>query len=170
MDRWIISSLHTLIGTVQTHMDDYEPTKAGRAIDEFVDQHLSNWYVRLCRRRFWKGEYETDKIAAYQTLYECLETLCKLIAPFAPFFSDWLYKNLNAISQRETQTSVHLCDFPLVIIDDIDHDLEQRMGLAQDACSLLLSLRKSQPSKYVNHCKSNYSIDRPKHGGENKIG
>ncbi|MBK9302219.1 MAG: isoleucine--tRNA ligase [Bacteroidetes bacterium] len=147
MDRWIISSLHTLIGTVQTHMDDYEPTKAGRAIDEFVDQHLSNWYVRLCRRRFWKGEYETDKIAAYQTLYECLETLCKLIAPFAPFFSDWLYKNLNAISQRETQTSVHLCDFPLVIIDDIDHDLEQRMGLAQDACSLLLSLRKKSTIK-----------------------
>ncbi|MCC7030064.1 MAG: class I tRNA ligase family protein, partial [Chitinophagaceae bacterium] len=151
MDRWIISSLHTLIENVQANMDDYEPTKAGRAIDEFVDQHLSNWYVRLCRRRFWKGEYEADKIAAYQTLYECLETLSKLIAPVAPFFSDWLYKNLNAISNREHQSSVHLCDYPLVIIDDIDTELEQRMQIAQDVCSLLLSLRK----------KSNIKVRQP---------
>ncbi len=151
MDRWIISSLHTLIGTVQASMDDFEPTKAGRAIDEFVDQHLSNWYVRLCRRRFWKGEYEADKISAYQTLYECLETLCKLIAPFSPFFSDWIYQNLNSISNREEKESVHLCDFPLVIIDDIDTELEQRMNIAQDACSLLLSLRK----------KSNIKVRQP---------
>ncbi len=95
IDRWIISSLNTLIKNVTENLDDYEPTKAGRLIDEFVDEHLSNWYVRLCRRRFWKGEYEEDKIAAYQTLYECLEILCKLIAPIAPFFSDWLYTNLN---------------------------------------------------------------------------
>jgi isoleucyl-tRNA synthetase len=151
MDRWIISSLHTLIENVQANMDDFEPTKAGRAIDEFVDQHLSNWYVRLCRRRFWKGDYEADKISAYQTLYECLETLCKLIAPVAPFFSDWLYQNLNTISNREHKSSVHLCDFPLVIIDDIDSDLEQRMQIAQDICSLLLSLRK----------KSNIKVRQP---------
>lgn len=151
MDRWVISALHTLIQDVQTHMDDFEPTKAGRAIDHFVDEYLSNWYVRLCRRRFWKGEYELDKISAYQTLYECLETLAKLIAPFSPFFSDWLYRNLNAISNREHKASVHLCDFPLVIIDDIDTELEQRMRIAQDACSLLLSLRK----------KSNIKVRQP---------
>ncbi len=151
LDRWVISTLHTLIQDVQTYMDDYEPTKAGRAIDLFVDECLSNWYVRLCRRRFWKGEYEFDKISAYQTLYECLETLSKLIAPFSPFFSDWLYRNLNACSNREHKKSVHLCDFPLVIIDDIDSKLEQRMQLAQDTCSLLLSLRK----------KSNIKVRQP---------
>ncbi|MBK7692661.1 MAG: isoleucine--tRNA ligase [Bacteroidetes bacterium] len=151
LDRWVISTLHTLIQNVQTYMDDYEPTKAGRAIDLFVDECLSNWYVRLCRRRFWKGEYEFDKISAYQTLYECLETLSKLIAPFSPFFSDWLYRNLNACSNREHKKSVHLCDFPLVIIDDIDTKLEERMQLAQDTCSLLLSLRK----------KSNIKVRQP---------
>lgn len=142
IDRWIISCLHTLIGKVQEYMDDFEPTKAGRAIDEFVDENLSNWYVRLCRRRFWKGEYEFDKICAYQTLYECLEVLSKLIAPISPFFSDWLFDNLNRVTQREKVASVHLSDFPHVIIDDIDKDLEDRMQLAQDTCSLLLSLRK----------------------------
>ncbi len=151
LDRWVISSLHTLIQNVQNYMDDFEPTKAGRAIDLFVDECLSNWYVRLCRRRFWKGEYEFDKISAYQTLYECLETLSKLIAPFSPFFSDWLYRNLNVNSDRNHQESVHLCDFPLVIIDDIDTELEQRMQLAQDTCSLLLSLRK----------KSNIKVRQP---------
>ncbi|MBK7762546.1 MAG: isoleucine--tRNA ligase [Bacteroidetes bacterium] len=142
MDRWILSSLNTLIQEVQMNFDEYEPTKAGRLIDEFVDEQLSNWYVRLCRRRFWKGEYESDKIAAYQTLYECLETLCKLMAPVSPFFSDWLFGNLNAVTQREKYESVHLCDFPLVIYDEIDKVLEDRMRLAQDTCSLLLSLRK----------------------------
>ena len=151
LDQWIISSLHTLIQTVQKEMDDYEPTKAGRAINVFVDELLSNWYVRLCRRRFWKGEYEKDKISAYQTLYECLETLSKLIAPFSPFFSDWLYNNLNKISKREQTESVHLTDFPLVIIDDIDEELEQRMQIAQECCSLLLSLRK----------KSNIKVRQP---------
>lgn len=147
IDRWIISSLNTLIKNVQENMDDYEPTKAGRLIDEFVDEHLSNWYVRLCRRRFWKGEYEEDKIAAYQTLYECLEILCKLIAPVSPFFSDWLYTNLNRVTGREQISSVHLTDFPYVIIDDIDPALEERMRLAQDTCSLLLSLRKKASIK-----------------------
>jgi isoleucyl-tRNA synthetase len=147
IDRWIISSLNTLIGRVQSYMDDFEPTKAGRAIDEFVDEHLSNWYVRLCRRRFWKGEYEFDKICAYQTLYECLEILSKLIAPISPFFSDWLYTSLNSITNREQYSSVHLADFPHVIIDDIDENLEERMQLAQDTCSLLLSLRKKASIK-----------------------
>jgi len=147
IDRWIISSLNTLIKNVQENMDDYEPTKAGRLIDEFVDEHLSNWYVRLCRRRFWKGEYEADKIAAYQTLYECLEILCKLIAPISPFFSDWLYTSLNKVSGREQISSVHLTDFPYVIGDDIDQHLEESMRLAQDTCSLLLSLRKKATIK-----------------------
>lgn len=142
IDQWIISSLNTLIKNVQENMDDFEPTKAGRLIDVFVDEHLSNWYVRLCRRRFWKGEYEQDKIAAYQTLYECLETLCKLIAPISPFFSDWLYTNLNKVSKRESSISVHLVDFPVVIDANINLALEKRMSIAQDACSLLLSLRK----------------------------
>jgi isoleucyl-tRNA synthetase len=142
IDQWIISSLNTLIGNVRLYMDDYEPTKAGRLIDEFVDENLSNWYVRLCRRRFWKGEYEHDKIAAYQTLYECLEVLCKLIAPISPFFSDWLYSRLNKVSKREVFASVHIANYPHVIIDDIDEKLEERMRIAQDACSLLLSLRK----------------------------
>ncbi len=142
IDQWIISSLNSLIVQVQESMDDYEPTKAGRLIDTFVDEQLSNWYVRLCRRRFWKGEYETDKIAAYQTLYECLETLCQLIAPFSPFFSDWLFLRLNEITQRNKVESVHLTNFPEVNADLIQPALEERMQLAQDACSLLLSLRK----------------------------
>ncbi|GBL35867.1 isoleucine--tRNA ligase [Filimonas sp.] len=147
LDRWIISSLNTLIKNAEENMDDYEPTKAGRLIDQFVDENLSNWYVRLCRRRFWKGEYEEDKIAAYQTLYECLEILCKLIAPVSPFFSDWLYTSLNKVTGRESVESVHLTDYPYVIIDDIDPALEERMQLAQDACSLLLSLRKKASIK-----------------------
>jgi isoleucyl-tRNA synthetase len=142
IDRWILSSLNSLIKNVQISLDDYEPTQAGRAIEEFVDTLLSNWYVRLCRRRFWKGEYAHDKICAYQTLYECLETLCKLMAPIAPFFADWLYNNLNVVSQRFDKQSVHHTDFPFINEDVINIDLEKRMQLAQDACSLILSLRK----------------------------
>ena len=142
IDQWILSSLNSLIKTATGYFDDYEPTQAGRAIEEFVDSLLSNWYVRLCRRRFWKGEYEFDKISAYQTLYECLETLSKLMAPVAPFFADWLYSNLNEISNRFTKESVHLLDYPKTNEDVIDIDLEKRMQLAQDACSLVLSLRK----------------------------
>jgi isoleucyl-tRNA synthetase len=142
IDRWIISSLQTLIKTVTDSFNDYEPTKAGRAIDDFVDEHLSNWYVRLCRRRFWKGEYEFDKLCAYQTLYECMETITKLMAPISPFFSDWLYRRLNEVTGREKQRSVHLCDFPTSIEDDIDIMLERQMQVTQDTCSLLLSLRK----------------------------
>ncbi len=142
IDQWILSSLNSLIKDVQENFDTYEPTQAGRAIEDFVDSHLSNWYVRLCRRRFWKGEYEHDKICAYQTLYECLETLCKLMAPVAPFFADWLFNNLNSVSNRFNNESIHHTDFPKVDEAVIDIDLEKRMALAQDISSLILSLRK----------------------------
>ena len=142
IDQWILSSLNSLIKDVQENFDAYEPTHAGRAIEDFVNDHLSNWYVRLCRRRFWKGEYEHDKICAYQTLYECLETLCQLMAPVAPFFADWLFNNLNAVSGRFTNESVHHTNFPKVNETVIDIDLEKRMQLAQDISSLILSLRK----------------------------
>ncbi|HMW67280.1 MAG TPA: DUF5915 domain-containing protein, partial [Chitinophagaceae bacterium] len=142
IDRWILSSLNTVVKQVNEYMDDYEPTQAGRAIEEFVDEHLSNWYVRLCRRRFWKGEYEQDKICAYQTLYECLETLTRLIAPVSPFFSDYLFQNLDAVTGRFQKESVHHVDFPVANFTAIDEQLEERMQLAQDASSLILSLRK----------------------------
>src|SRR5205085_4743797 len=112
IDRWILSSLNTMVRKVIEYMDDYEPTHAGRAVEHFVDEHLSNWYVRLCRRRFWKGEYEQDKICAYQTLYECLETLSGLIAPIAPFFSEWLFGNLNSFTKKNKHSSVHHTYFP----------------------------------------------------------
>ncbi|WP_276131621.1 isoleucine--tRNA ligase [Polluticoccus soli] len=142
IDQWIISSLHSLVRDVTKYMDDYEPTQAGRAMEYFLDEHLSNWYVRLCRRRFWKGEYEADKISAYQTLYECLETLSLLMAPIAPFFADWLYQNLNGITKRHEAESVHLADYPVIDDSVIDTDLEERMQLAQDISSLVLSIRK----------------------------
>ncbi|HSU50223.1 MAG TPA: class I tRNA ligase family protein, partial [Segetibacter sp.] len=142
IDRWILSSLNTLVKTVTLSMNDYEPTQAGRAIEEFVDEHLSNWYVRLCRRRFWKGEYEQDKIAAYQTLYECLETVVRLMAPISPFFSDAVFRNLNAVTNRFNVESVHHSDFPKINESAIDSALEERMQLAQDASSLILSIRK----------------------------
>ncbi|MGX5818444.1 isoleucine--tRNA ligase [Chitinophaga lutea] len=142
IDRWIISLLNTLVKRVTDSLDEYEPTQAGRAVQEFVDEHLSNWYVRLCRRRFWKGEYEHDKICAFQTLYECLETISRLMAPVSPFFSDWLFGNLNGVSGRQSAVSVHLTDFPEVVASAIDPELEERMQLAQDVSSLVLSLRK----------------------------
>ena len=142
IDQWILSSLHTLIKKVNEAMDDYEPTQAGRLIEEFVDEHLSNWYVRLCRRRFWKGEYEQDKISAYQTLYECLETILRLMAPVSPFFSDAIFTELNKVSGRFATASVHHVDFPVADESLIDAALEERMQLAQDASSLVLSLRK----------------------------
>lgn len=142
IDRWILSSLHTLIKKVNEAMDDYEPTQAGRLIEEFVDEHLSNWYVRLCRRRFWKGEYEQDKISAYQTLYECLETVLRVMAPVSPFFSDAIFTELNKVSNRFNAASIHHVDFPVADASLIDAALEERMQLAQDASSLVLSLRK----------------------------
>jgi isoleucyl-tRNA synthetase len=142
IDRWILSSLNSLVAKVNDSLDDYEPTVAGRLIEDFLDEHLSNWYVRLCRRRFWKGEYEHDKICAYQTLYECLETLSLLMAPISPFFADWLFSNLNGVTSRIKAASVHHADFPIVKEGFIDLPLEERMQLAQDASSLILSLRK----------------------------
>ncbi|HEY1033293.1 MAG TPA: isoleucine--tRNA ligase [Flavipsychrobacter sp.] len=142
IDRWILSSLQTLVQEVTGYMNDYEPTQAGRAMETFLDEHLSNWYVRLCRRRFWKGEYEQDKISAYQTLYECLETLSILMAPIAPFFADWLFTNMNNVTHRHAEPSVHLAEYPMADEDIIDKDLEERMQLAQDISSLVLSLRK----------------------------
>lgn len=142
IDRWILSSLNTLIKEVTASMNDYEPTNAGRLIENFVDEHLSNWYVRLCRRRFWKGEYEHDKICAYQTLYECVETIVRLIAPISPFFSDAIFQNLNKITQRFEANSVHHVLYPTHNETAIDKALEERMQLAQDTCSLVLSIRK----------------------------
>ncbi len=142
IDRWILSSLNTLIKDVTAALEDYEPTQAGRAMEFFLDEQLSNWYVRLCRRRFWKGEYEHDKICAYQTLYECLETLSLLMAPIAPFFADWLFTNLDCVSSRSKCKSVHLADFPVADEGCINAELEERMKLAQDICSLVLSIRK----------------------------
>jgi isoleucyl-tRNA synthetase len=142
IDRWVISSLNSLVQTVTVAMDDFEPTIAGRAIETFVDEHLSNWYVRLCRRRFWKGTYSEDKIAAYQTLYECIETIARLMAPIAPFFCDQLFRNLNGLTKRFEATSIHHIDFPKADPSKMDAALETRMQLAQDICSLVLSIRK----------------------------
>ncbi|PKP49384.1 MAG: isoleucine--tRNA ligase [Bacteroidetes bacterium HGW-Bacteroidetes-11] len=142
IDRWILSELNSLVKAVDSYYDDYEPTKAGRAISDFVDAHLSNWYVRLSRRRFWKGDYGTDKISAYQTLYTCLETIAILSAPIAPFFSDRLFMDLNGISNRNQATSVHLADFVVADETMIDKELEERMQMAQRISSMVLSLRK----------------------------
>lgn len=142
IDRWILSSLQSLVKDVNKHMDDYEPTLAGRAIDEFVDELLSNWYVRLSRRRFWKGEYGTDKISAYQTLYTCLLTVAKLAAPISPFFTDSMYRNLNAVTGKETLASIHHTDFPTPKEEWIDLSLEERMAMAREFSSLVLSIRK----------------------------
>lgn len=147
IDRWIMSLLQTLIIEVEASLDDYEPTRATRAIYDFVVDHLSNWYVRLCRRRFWKGEYTKDKIAAYQTLYECLVTVAKLSAPFAPFYMDQLFRDLNAVTSLENAISVHLTDFPTPQHIIINKDLEERMQMAQDISSLVLSLRKKSKIK-----------------------
>ncbi|MBL7770900.1 MAG: isoleucine--tRNA ligase [Flavipsychrobacter sp.] len=142
IDRWILSSLNTLVKEVTAAFDDYEPTQAGRLIEDFVDEQLSNWYVRLCRRRFWKGDYSQDKIAAYQTLYECLETIARLMAPVSPFFADWLFSNLNEVTGRLKGESVHHELYPKADESRIDQGLEERMKLAQDASSLVLGLRK----------------------------
>ncbi len=142
IDRWILSELNTLIKNVDESYADYEPTKAGRMIQDFVDEYLSNWYVRLCRRRFWKGDYTTDKISAYQTLYQCLVTIAQLSSPIAPFFMDRLFTDLDKVTDRFGAASIHLTDFPKVNENLIDKDLEERMQLAQKICSMVLSLRK----------------------------
>nr|WP_315217417.1 isoleucine--tRNA ligase [uncultured Flavobacterium sp.] len=147
IDRWIISELNTLVKVVDEAYGDYEPTKAARAISEFVQENLSNWYVRLCRRRFWKGEYAQDKIAAYQTLYTCLLTVSKLGAPIAPFFMDKLYRDLTLTTKSEKFDSVHLAEFPKYVGNFVDKLLESKMMKAQTISSLVLSLRKKEMIK-----------------------
>jgi isoleucyl-tRNA synthetase len=147
IDRWILSELNTLIEKVDKFYAEYEPTKAARAISDFTQDYLSNWYVRLSRRRFWKGDYQTDKISAYQTLYTCMETIAKLGAPIAPFFMDRLYLDLNAVTKKETFESVHLAEFPKADTNVIDKVLERKMENAQTISSLVLSLRAKEKIK-----------------------
>ena len=144
IDRWILSKLNTLIQQVDESFETYEPTKAGRLIQDFVNDQLSNWYVRLCRRRFWKSEDSQDKISAYQTLYTCLETVAILGSPIAPFFMDQLFSDLNAVTKRHSVSSVHLADFPKVNEAMINADLEAQMEIAQRVSSLVLGLRKKE--------------------------
>ena len=144
IDRWVISRLNSLVETVEDAYENYEPHRAGRVIQEFVVDHLSNWYVRLCRRRFWKGDYGQDKIAAYQTLYQCLETVARLAAPIAPFYTERLFGDLNGVTGQDSSFSVHLADFPKAVKEEIDADLEERMEIAQKVSSLVLALRKKE--------------------------
>lgn len=147
IDRWILSELNLLIKEVKAFYEDYEPTRVARAISTFVNDNLSNWYVRLCRRRFWKGDYTEDKISAYQTLYTCLEVVAKLSAPIAPFFMDQLYQDLNKVTGKETYESVHLTDFPVADESLIDQDLVEKTHLAQNITSMVFSLRKKENVK-----------------------
>ncbi len=146
IDRWIISLLNSLIIEVSKNLDEYEPTKAARAISDFVGDNLSNWYVRLNRKRFWGGEMNADKLSAYQTLYQCLETIALLIAPVAPFYADMLYRDLTSVT-RGNLKSVHLAHFPEADVSVINKQLEEQMGLAQDITSMVLSLRRKENIK-----------------------
>lgn len=144
IDRWVLSELNLLVKEVTEFYNDYEPTKVARAINNFVNDNLSNWYVRLCRRRFWKGDYSEDKISAYQTLYTCLETIAKIAAPIAPFFMDQLYQDLNKSTGKNAATSIHLTDFPKADERLIDQDLVEKTHLAQQITSMVFSLRKKE--------------------------
>lgn len=147
IDRWVLSLLNSLVKEVNDALEAYEPTRAGRAINDFVSENLSNWYVRLCRKRFWGGEYDDNKISAYQTLYTCLSTISKLAAPIAPFFMDQLYRDLNSITNKDFKGSVHLAEYPSVDLALIDEKLEERMNIAQKVCSMVLSLRRKEKLK-----------------------
>ena len=147
IDRWILSELNTLVKNTESFYEDYEPTKAARAIQDFVSENLSNWFVRLSRRRFWKGDYEKDKVSGYQTLYTCLLTVAKLGAPIAPFFMDNLYKDLTNVSEKEKFESVHLATFPAYDKSLVDNKLEHKMQQAQKIASMVLSLRKKEMIK-----------------------
>lgn len=147
IDRWIISLLNTLVKDVTEYYETYEPTRAGRAISDFVGENLSNWYVRLNRKRYWGGEYDEDKISAYQTLYTCLETVSRLMAPIAPFFADQLFLDLNAVTGKDNSESVHLADFPSYNEALIDSNLEECMQLAQQTSSMILALRRKADKK-----------------------
>ncbi|MBN1115696.1 MAG: isoleucine--tRNA ligase [Bacteroidales bacterium] len=142
IDRWIMSLLNSLVKEVEDHLENYEPTRAGRAIQNFVTENLSNWYVRLNRKRFWGGEFDSDKLAAYQTLYSCLETISMLMAPIAPFYSDKIFTDLNNLSENYTEKSVHYTNFPSYDLSLIDKDLEERMEIAQQMSSMILGLRR----------------------------
>ena len=147
LDRWIISELNSLISQVDSDLENYDLTPAARNINDFVQEKLSNWYVRLSRRRFWKGEYNEDKISAYQTLYECLVKLSKLISPIAPFYSEFIFRSLNMVSNREEIDSVHLSNFPNSISELIDNKLENKINKIRNICSLALSIRKKEKIK-----------------------
>ena len=144
IDRWILSELNTLMKAVDKAYNDYEPTRAGRLLQDFVTENLSNWYVRLCRRRFWKGDYAQDKISAYQTLFTCLVNIAKMSSPIAPFFTDKLYKDLLGATELPMEESVHLSEFSVSDERFIDKDLEMRMQMAQNITSMVLSLRKKE--------------------------
>ena len=147
LDRWILSELNTLIQKVDNNLENYELTPAARDINDFVQEKLSNWYVRLSRRRFWKGEYNSDKVSAYQTLYECLLSISKLISPIAPFYSEYIFQSLNSVTNREECESVHLSNFPLAISNQIDNKLETKINQIRNICSLALSIRKKEKIK-----------------------
>jgi len=147
LDRWVISLLHTMIQEVHASYENYEPTRAGRAIADFVTENLSNWFVRLSRKRYWGGDYDKDKISAYQTLYACLVTIAKLMAPIVPFYADQLFSDLNNVTGKEKKQSVHLADFPDYSEDLIDKNLEEKMAVAQKASSMILALRRKEKLK-----------------------
>ncbi len=147
LDRWIISLLNTLVGEVSDSYENYEPTRAGRAITDFVVENLSNWFVRLSRKRYWGGEYDRDKISAYQTLYTCLVTVSKLMAPIAPFYADLLFTDLNRVTGREPDQSVHLASFPVPVPEMVDKALEEKMEIGQKASSMILALRRKEKIK-----------------------
>ncbi|MDD4144561.1 MAG: DUF5915 domain-containing protein, partial [Prolixibacteraceae bacterium] len=147
LDRWIISLLNSLVREVNESYENYEPTRAGRAISEFVTENLSNWFVRLSRKRYWGGEYSADKISAYQTLYMCLETVARLMAPVSPFYADLLFIDLNSVTGRDKSESVHLSDFPVCNESLINTELEEKMGIAQKASSMILALRRKEKIK-----------------------
>jgi isoleucyl-tRNA synthetase len=147
IDRWIISLLNSLVKEVGDSLENYEPTRAGRAISEFVTENLSNWFVRLGRKRYWGGTYDQDKVSAYQTLYTCLVTVAKLAAPMAPFYCDQLYTDLNRMSGKEPDQSVHLAEFPSTDESLIDKELEEKMAIAQKASSMILGLRRREKLK-----------------------
>ena len=147
IDRWILSELNSLIQKVDKDFDNYDLTPAARDINDFVQEKLSNWYVRLCRRRFWKGEYNADKISAYQTLFECLLTISKLISPIAPFYSEYVFQSLNTVAKKDKFESVHLSSFPNYSSDIIDNNLENKINQVRNICSLALSIRKKEKIK-----------------------
>ena len=147
LDRWIISEINSLVKKVDYNLDNYDLTPAARDINDFVQEKLSNWYVRLSRRRFWKGEYNEDKISAYQTLHECLMKISKLISPIAPFYSEYIFQSLNIISKKEDSDSVHLSSFPDIVPELIDKKLEEKINQVRNICSLALSIRKKEKIK-----------------------